>query len=242
MEDDEVLDSGMSATPEETSTLTDSTSPTPVEIPSEVTSQKSSDTSYTPDDPRLMQALFGQESGGGKYNVGPMTHTGERALGIGQVMPATFNEFAKSGEDINNQEDNATVSQRYLSHLYDKYGDIKLALAAYNAGPGVIDKYKDKTENGTFDEISSAMEKDNAYSETRDYVPKVLGRYEKNLGQQSPGLQIGPPEPPVAGVPGAPQQLGALPQGRGSRKEFADTLLQKVSSLNFDTMSPVDQN
>lgn len=241
MEDDEVLDSGMSATPEETSTLTDSTSPTPVEIPSEVTSQKSSDTSYTPDDPRLMQALFGQESGGGKYNVGPMTHTGERALGIGQVMPATFNEFAKSGEDINNQEDNATVSQRYLSHLYDKYGDIKLALAAYNAGPGVIDKYKDKTENGTFDEISSAMEKDNAYSETRDYVPKVLGRYEKNLGQQSPGLQIGPPEPPVAGVPGAPQQLGALPQGRGSRKEFADTLLQKVSSLNFDTMSPVDQ-
>lgn len=188
-------------------------------------------TNYTSDDPRLMDSLFGTESSKNPNAIGPETRTGEHALGIGQIMPATFKQYAKEGEEVFNEQDNKNVSQRVLKDYQSQFGgDIKLALAAYNAGPGTIKNYQKRTRNGTWDEVSAEMEKDNAYEETRKYVPKILGNYERKLGTQSPGLQTGPP-----------QQAGALPQGRGTRKEFANTLLQEVSKPDFDTLSPPEQ-
>lgn len=202
------------------------TSQQPIEAPQQIQS-----TNYTSDDPRLMDSLFGTESSNNPNAIGPVTRTGDHAQGIGQIMPATFKQYAKEGEDVFNEEDNKAVSQRVLKDYQSQFGgDIKLALAAYNAGPGTIKKYQARTENGTWDEVSSEMQKDNAYEETRKYVPKILGKYEKAIGEQSPGLQTGPP-----------QQTGALPQGRGTRKEFADTLLQEVSKPDFDTLSAPEQ-
>jgi soluble lytic murein transglycosylase-like protein len=87
------------------------------------------------------------------------------AIGIMQLMPAT----AKSLDaDPHDTEQNIDAGTRLLRELLIKYdGDVVKALAAYNAGPGAVDKY-----NGL-----------PPYRETQDYVNKVIRDYQKTSGQ-----------------------------------------------------------
>lgn len=99
----------------------------------------------------LFLRLVQQESG---WNAGAVSHKG--ATGLAQLMPGTAK---KLGVDINDPTQNLEGGARYLRQMYDKFGSWKLALAAYNAGPGAVEKHGGVPP----------------YSETKGYVKAILG-------------------------------------------------------------------
>jgi soluble lytic murein transglycosylase len=104
------------------------------------------------------------------------------AIGLMQLMPSTAKEVAKKNnlgfaeERLYEPEYNMTVGSLYLQHLIDVYdGRIPMAIAAYNAGGGNVNKWLQK--NGkpadNVDEMVDWIEKI-PFSETRNYVQRVL--------------------------------------------------------------------
>ena len=82
----------------------------------------------------LYLRLVQQESG---WN--PVAVSTKGATGLAQLMPGTASRL---GVDINDPEENLEGGARYLRQMYDKFGTWKLALAAYNAGPGAVEQYE----------------------------------------------------------------------------------------------------
>ncbi|MEN9010774.1 MAG: lytic transglycosylase domain-containing protein [Yoonia sp.] len=99
----------------------------------------------------LFLRLVQQESG---WNA--KARSVEGAMGLAQLMPATAREL---GVSANNPAQNLEGGARYLRWQYEKFGNWRLALAAYNAGPGAVEKY-----NGI-----------PPYKETRNYVRIIWG-------------------------------------------------------------------
>jgi soluble lytic murein transglycosylase-like protein len=107
-------------------------------------------------DPRLVRAVIQVESG---YNHRARSNKG--AIGLMQLMPATAREL---GADPKIVEQNVDAGARYLRDLllkYDKHA--YRALAAYNAGPGAVDKYHGVPP----------------YRETQAYILNVLRHWQK---------------------------------------------------------------
>lgn len=92
------------------------------------------------------------ESGGGQHMISP-----KGAQGHFQFMPGTAAEYGL--KDPYNFEESADAAGRYYSNMYRKYGSLEKAAAAYNWGPGNVDKYG----------LGAAP------LETRNYVDKVAG-------------------------------------------------------------------
>ena len=105
-------------------------------------------------DPRLVSAVAEVES-----NNDPSAVSGAGAIGVMQLMPDTA---AALGVDPYDAKQNIEGGTKYLRQMLDNFGgDVSKALAAYNAGPQAVRDY-----NGV-----------PPYSETQDYVAKVLDIY-----------------------------------------------------------------
>ena len=72
-------------------------------------------------------------------NFNPKAVSPKGAMGLCQLMPQTAKELGV--KDPFNVDENLRAGAKYLKRLYRKYRDWKLALAAYNAGAGAVDKY-----------------------------------------------------------------------------------------------------
>lgn len=105
-------------------------------------------------DPLLVHSMIKVES---NYNAEAVSSKG--AQGLMQLMPATAKMLGVT--DSFDPEQNIEAGVRYLKQLKEIYKDDQLALAAYNAGPGAVAKYKDVPP----------------YKETRNYVDQVGKRY-----------------------------------------------------------------
>ena len=102
-------------------------------------------------DPMLMKAVVEVESAYNPYAVSP-----KGAMGLMQLMPFTARRFGV--KDAFNVSENLHGGARYLRWLLDRYnGNVRLALAAYNAGEGAVDPILDVPP----------------YSETINYVKRV---------------------------------------------------------------------
>jgi membrane-bound lytic murein transglycosylase D len=93
------------------------------------------------------------------------------AAGLFQLMPDTAKRFGLSlwpRDQRYQPEPSATASAQYLKVLYDRFKDWRLALAAYNAGEGTVQKLLDRYQTHSYDDIAEHLP-----AETQLYVPRV---------------------------------------------------------------------
>jgi soluble lytic murein transglycosylase-like protein len=116
-------------------------------------------------DYELLQALIATESG---FDAGAVSPKG--AVGLMQIMPATAERYGITGDKrtpvekkLADPKINIRTGARYLSHLIRLFpGQLELALAAYNAGEGAVQRAGNKIPN---------------YRETQNYVKTVMQLY-----------------------------------------------------------------
>ena len=111
-------------------------------------------------EPALLHAVISAESSYNPWAVSP-----KGAMGMMQLMPGTADRFGVGNpyDPIANMHGGA----RYLRWLLDQFNDTRLAVAAYNAGEGAVQRYGNQVP---------------PYRETQDYVVKVLGYYQQYRG------------------------------------------------------------
>jgi soluble lytic murein transglycosylase-like protein len=115
--------------------------------------------------PELVRAVIRQESA-----FDPFAVSVKGAQGLMQLMPKTAERFGV--QDVFDPAENVLGGVKYLRFLLDRYdGDTRLALAAYNAGEGAVDRYEGIPP----------------YAETRDYVKRIAGDERSGQAADSDG-------------------------------------------------------
>lgn len=124
-------------------------------------------------DPALLLAVIHAESG---FNAQALSPKG--AVGLMQLIPATASRYGAG--DLRDPNQNVQAGAAHLRYLLRRYGDLRLALAAYNAGEGAVERHGMHIP---------------PYAETQDYVPRVLALYQQ-YRQRREGADTG--EAPVS--------------------------------------------
>lgn len=168
----------------------------------------------------LLQALIATESGFDPHAVSP-----KGAVGLMQIMPATAQRYGVSGDithtvpaKLRDPRTNIRTGTRYLRDLIRRFpGQLELALAAYNAGEGAVQRAGNRIPN---------------YRETQNYVKTVMHLYTLLKppalvrGGRAPGrIRMELPAPPAAALaegeaPAAPIG-GAIGRGNLPAREPA---------------------
>ena len=122
----------------------------------------------------LLYAVIKVES---KFN--PNAISKSKAKGLMQIMDSTAKEIAQKNnieltdENILDPEINIEIGTIYLSQLIEKYNSVELAIAAYNAGHGNVDKW---ISQDTLKEDGTDAE-NIPFKETNMYVRKIINNY-----------------------------------------------------------------
>lgn len=136
----------------------------------------------------MFRSIIANESNGQHFaSPGVPKTSSEGAIGIAQVMPSTGPEAARligvawdAAKFRNDPAYNARLGEAYWNAQLRKYGDPQLAAAAYNAGPGLVDKALASARAGDGDWLKHVP------PETRDYVAKFNARIGAVASQQAP--------------------------------------------------------
>jgi membrane-bound lytic murein transglycosylase D len=110
------------------------------------------------------------------------------AAGMFQLMPATAKRFGLRRWPFDQRlkpEESATAAAKYLQVLYQRFGDWRLALAAYNSGEGTVQRLLEKHKAKTFDEIAPHLP-----AETQMYVPKIEATLVRREGLKLSQLRV----------------------------------------------------
>ena len=166
-------------------------------------------------DPDIVERQFNQES---RYNPKAISPKGAR--GIAQLMPGTASEVARElGETYNpdDAEQNIRFGVHYLAKMLKRFGgDYAKGLAAYNAGPGAVEKY-----NGV-----------PPYKETQNYKNTILGQQGSQPRRRT---QVGPSigDTILEGI-SSPSQTQPPAQPQPAPAAPASPQIQTPYSLNQD--------
>lgn len=114
-------------------------------------------------DPLIIDILTRHESGFDPAAVSPVG-----ARGLMQLMPDTAASMGVT--DVDDPYQNVGAGTRYLAQQVRKYGDLQLALAAYNAGPSCVDSYGGIPP----------------YAETQNYVASITSEYVRTRRKRRP--------------------------------------------------------
>ena len=163
----------------------------------------------------LVQGVVEAESGGSFNAIGPKTRFNDRAYGPMQLMGATAKDLGVNRMDW---RDNIRGGVKYLGQLTERFQDPTLVAAAYNAGPGNVEKYGGVPP----------------FKETQNYVKKVVGMAQKDDEDWKPvtgiSQQQAPTEEfkPVTGINVPTQQQEQQRQAAPTSAEFMQSVRQQA--------------
>ncbi len=183
-------------------------------------------------DPALAHALVRQESGGNPNAISPVG-----ARGVMQLMPATARSLGV--RDIHDPAQNIEGGMKYLAQQLQTFGgNVPKALAAYNAGPGAVQKFGGIPP----------------YRETQDYVRAIMARYGKSshpvtLASRSgshyqevqdllPTERVGQASAPQSPVV-SDAELQAIGQGKKAQDLVSDQDLLAIGGKPVPSANPV---
>jgi hypothetical protein len=190
-----------------------------------------------PDPQQLLQAMIRVESAG---KPGAVSNKG--ATGLMQVLPSTamkpgfglpnvFDFAEQMGTQVGKRNEaeakrlladptvGAGYGQRYMDAMLQRYnGNLEYALAAYNAGPGRVDKW-----------LAAGADFNKLPEETRAYIPKVLAA----LAPTGAAPGAAPAAAPGA-APGAAPTAMEVPQTQARNMEMAEFYLANPESIPYE--------